>query len=327
VEDDNTASVNMIKVVNGSEVTQQPASQKNKNKRNVGLDQKKQDTQDTQDMQMVRHTVAIPVKKAKDPILVPKMTTEVQQELRAARVFVEKNRTINDKIFDPDISNITAYSNDHFRDLRFLKKKLKPTTFYVEHQFECYWNARSRLMDWLVRVHDNLDLVHEILYLAVNCVDRYLLPDEVRDHGMKLIGAASLSIATEHVDNRLGHGEPGDRADGAFTSNQLRDAEHLMLRKLDSALEWPEPMIFLRRISRVDEREPNAGDMSEYFLYITAVDKHFLGCVPSFLSAGAYCLRRFMLEKGPWVILCLLLVIGMLTEYSRNATYITLVTH
>jgi hypothetical protein len=40
-------------------------------------------------------------------------------------------------------------------------------------------------------------------------------------------------------------------------------------------------------------------------LDITVMDKPFVGCVPSFLSAGAYYLSRLMLEEDDWVCLCL----------------------
>jgi hypothetical protein len=305
-------TVNEIKVVNRSEKKRtKVASDRNNN-------QKKRNTK----------------KKAEGAILVPKMTLEARRELNAAQLFVENDKTRQYENDDQDISMVAEYSDEIFEHLRSREEELKPTAFYVEGQSECYWDARSALMNWLVMVHDDCNLVHEILFLAVNYFDRYLSCSKDKHPNLKLIGATCLFLATKYEDDNL---DPGglenfkeylvESADGTFTADELLKAELHMLEKLEYALGWPDPMSFLRRISSAADFKSGPGALSKYFLYITVVDKHFVGCVPSFLSAGIYCLRRFMLGKGQWVFLRVLLVVGRLTEYSRNATYITLVTH
>jgi G2/mitotic-specific cyclin 3/4 len=74
-----------------------------------------------------------------------------------------------------------------------------------------------------------------------------------------------------------------------------------MLSMLQFELGWPGPMSFLRRISKADDYDLETRTLAKYFLEITVMDERFVGCAPSFLSAGAHCLARFMLKKGDWV--------------------------
>jgi G2/mitotic-specific cyclin 3/4 len=74
-----------------------------------------------------------------------------------------------------------------------------------------------------------------------------------------------------------------------------------MLSMLQFELGWPGPMSFLRRISKADDYDLETRTLAKYFLEITIMDERFVGCSPSFLSAGAHCLARMMLKKGDWV--------------------------
>jgi G2/mitotic-specific cyclin 3/4 len=81
-------------------------------------------------------------------------------------------------------------------------------------------------------------------------------------------------------------------------------AERFMLSMLQFELGWPGPMSFLRRISKADDYDLETRTLAKYFLEITVMDERFVGCAPSFLSAGAHCLARMMLKKGDWVCCC-----------------------
>lgn len=89
--------------------------------------------------------------------------------------------------------------------------------------------------------------------------------------------------------------------DGGYTVDEILKAERFMLSMLQFELGWPGPMSFLRRISKADDYDLETRTLAKYFLEITIMDERFVGCVPSFLAAGAHCLARFMLKKGDWV--------------------------
>jgi G2/mitotic-specific cyclin 3/4 len=89
-----------------------------------------------------------------------------------------------------------------------------------------------------------------------------------------------------------------------YTADEVFKAERFMLNKLKFNPGWPGPLSFLRRVSKADNYDLKTRTLSKYFLEITLMDKRFLDCVPSLLSAGSYCLACFMLKKGDWVFLC-----------------------
>jgi G2/mitotic-specific cyclin 3/4 len=238
-------------------------------------------------------------------------TEETKRELEAARVFVEANPTDKDKDDDKDPFMVAEYIDDIIKYMRSLEKRMKPNASYMDKQPYLKWTMRKELLGWLIEVHDELCPLPEILFLAVNCFDRYLSCTEVHFKELQLFGATALFIASKYESRYLLYEKHSlskqdfvDVANGAYTVKDLLKAERLILRKLEFNLEWPGPMSFLRRISRADNYDSKTRDLSKYVLEITIMDERFVGCVPSFLSAGSYCLARFMLKKRGWVFLC-----------------------
>jgi G2/mitotic-specific cyclin 3/4 len=305
VVDNETAPVQEAKVGNGSNATRQPVGEQNR----VKIRPQQSNEKSKQTQKIPRYTATTPVQQPRKAISVPKTTIETRQELEAARIFVEESRTKQDEIYDQHISLVAEYGADIFEHLRSLEQLLKPKKLYIDHQPKSFWHMRSVLINWLVTVHDDCGLLHEIIFLAVNYFDRFLSRNKVKDCNLKLIGATSLLLATKYEDDDRDYGELKehlvDKADGAFTDDALLNAELHMFGELEYALGWPGPMSFLRRISRADGYEVYTHTLSKYFLDITVMDKHFVGCVPSFLSAGAYYLSRLMLEEDDWVSLSL----------------------
>jgi G2/mitotic-specific cyclin 3/4 len=214
---------------------------------------------------------------------------------------------------DQYISMITDYGVEIFEYMRSLEEKLKPNASYMNKQPDLNWSMRKELIGWLVQVHSEFNLLPEILFLAVNCLDRFLACTTVDSNKLQLVGATALFVASKYESRCLLYEKRFlsiknfvHVADGAYTVDELLEADRLMLEKLEFDLEWPGPMSFLRHISRADDDHLKTRTLSEYFLDITVMDERFVDYVPSFLSAGSYCLACLMLKKGDWVFLCLL---------------------
>jgi G2/mitotic-specific cyclin 3/4 len=236
-------------------------------------------------------------------VLAPRITTKTQRELEAARVFVEANRSAED-IEDEqwDTSMVAEYGDEIFEYMHSLEERMKPNASYMDHQAEIQWSMRSVLMDWLVQVHNRFTLLPETLFLAVNYVDRFLSCKVVSLGKLQLVGATALFVAAKYEEiNCPSVQEIVYMVDGAYTADEVLKAERFMLSMLQFELGWPGPMSFLRRISKADDYDLETRTLSKYFLEITVMDERFVGCAPSFLSAGAHCLARFMLKKGDWV--------------------------
>ena len=244
------------------------------------------------------------------PVLAPRITAKTQRELEAARIFVEANRTAED-IEDEqwDTSMVAEYGDEIFEYMHALEEKMKPNATYMDHQAEIQWSMRSVLMDWLVQVHNRFTLLPETLFLAVNYVDRFLSCKVVSLGKLQLVGATALFVAAKYEEiNCPSVQEIVYMVDGAYTADEVLKAERFMLSMLQFELGWPGPMSFLRRISKADDYDLETRTLSKYFLEITVMDERFVGCAPSFLSAGAHCLARLMLKKGDWVRRHLLLL-------------------
>lgn len=236
-------------------------------------------------------------------VLAPRTTVKTQRELDAARIFVESNRSAED-IEDEqwDTSMVAEYGEEIFEYMHALEERMKPNASYMDHQAEIQWSMRSVLMDWLVQVHNRFTLLPETLFLAVNYVDRFLSCKVVSLGKLQLVGATALFVAAKYEEiNCPSVQEIVYMVDGAYTADEVLKAERFMLSMLQFELGWPGPMSFLRRISKADDYDLETRTLSKYFLEITVMDERFVGCAPSFLSAGAHCLARFMLKKGDWV--------------------------
>jgi G2/mitotic-specific cyclin 3/4 len=239
-------------------------------------------------------------------VLAPRITAKTQRELDAARQYVEANRSAEDVEDEQwDTSMVAEYGDEIFEYMHALEERMKPNALYMDHQAEIQWSMRSVLMDWLVQVHNRFTLLPETLFLAVNYVDRFLSCKVVSLGKLQLVGATALFVAAKYEEiNCPSVQEIVYMVDGAYTADEVLKAERFMLSMLQFELGWPGPMSFLRRISKADDYDLETRTLAKYFLEITVMDERFVGCAPSFLSAGAHCLARMMLKKGDWVRCC-----------------------
>ncbi|KAK7730130.1 B-type cyclin [Botryosphaeria dothidea] len=235
-------------------------------------------------------------------VLAPRFTARTRRELEEAAMYVEATKTpedIEDEAWDT--SMVAEYGDEIFDYMRQLEDRMRPNPFYMDNQAEIQWSMRSVLMDWLVQVHHRFTLLPETLFLAVNYVDRFLSCKVVSLGKLQLVGATAIFVAAKYEEiNCPSVSEIVYMVDGGYTVDEILKAERFMLSMLQFELGWPGPMSFLRRISKADDYDLETRTLAKYFLEITVMDERFVGCVPSFLAAGAHCLARFMLKKGDW---------------------------
>ncbi|KAE8146346.1 cyclin-like protein [Aspergillus avenaceus] len=235
-------------------------------------------------------------------LLFPKYTQQVRKELAIAKQIVEATRTmedIEDEFWDP--SMVAEYNEDIFDYMKEQEIKMLPNAHYMDNQAEIQWSMRSVLMDWLVQVHHRFSLLPETLFLCVNYIDRFLSCKIVSLGKLQLVGATAIFIAAKYEEiNCPSVQEIVYMVDGGYTVDEILKAERFMLTMLQFELGWPGPMSFLRKISKADDYDLETRTLAKYFLEITIMDERFVGCPPSFTSAGAHCLARLMLRKGYW---------------------------
>ncbi len=74
-----------------------------------------------------------------------------------------------------------------------------------------------------------------------------------------------------------------------------------MLATLDYDLSYPNPMNFLRRISKADNYDIQSRTIGKYLMEISLLDHRLLSYRPSHLAAAAMYLARLILGRGEWV--------------------------
>ncbi|KAK3941858.1 cyclin-like protein [Diplogelasinospora grovesii] len=196
---------------------------------------------------------------------------------------------------------VAEYANEIFEYLRDLECKSVPNPGYMSHQDELEWNTRGILIDWLIEVHTRFHLLPETLFLAVNIIDRFLSAKVVQLDRLQLVGITAMFIASKyeevlspHISNFV------HVADDGFKESEILSAERFVLSVLNYDLSYPNPMNFLRRISKADSYDIQSRTMGKYLMEISLLDHRFMAHRPSHVAAAAMYLARMILDRGHW---------------------------
>ncbi|KAI9800086.1 MAG: hypothetical protein M1825_004268 [Sarcosagium campestre] len=193
------------------------------------------------------------------------------------------------------------YVIEIFDYLRSLEEKTLANANYIDHQEDLEWRMRGILIDWIIQVHARFRLAAETLFLAVNIIDRFLSIKVVQLDRLQLVGVTALFIASKYEDiinPDVAHLR--NICDNGFKEDDILIAERFVLAALDYDLSYPNPMNFLRRISKADDFDIHTRTVGKYLLEISLLDHRFISYTPSLLSASAMYLSRQILERGEW---------------------------
>ncbi|CAM1507284.1 Fc.00g069250.m01.CDS01 [Cosmosporella sp. VM-42] len=196
---------------------------------------------------------------------------------------------------------VAEYANEIFDYLRDLEVKSVPNSQYMSHQDDLEWKTRAILIDWLIEVHTRFHLLPETLFLAVNIIDRFLSEKVVQLDRLQLVGITAMFIASKYEEVLSPHVENFRRiADDGFSEAEILSAERFVLTTLNYDLSYPNPMNFLRRVSKADNYDIQSRTIGKYLMEISLLDHRFMNYRPSIVAAGAMYLARLMLDRGEW---------------------------
>jgi G2/mitotic-specific cyclin 1/2 len=197
---------------------------------------------------------------------------------------------------------VAEYANDIFEYLRDLECTSVPNPQYMSHQDDLEWKTRGILIDWLVEVHTRFHLLPETLFLAVNIVDRFLSEKVVQLDRLQLVGITAMFIASKYEEVLSPHiANFRHIADDGFSEAEILSAERFILATLNYDLSYPNPMNFLRRISKADNYDIQSRTMGKYLMEISLLDHRLMAYRPSHVAAAAMYLARMILGRGEWV--------------------------
>jgi hypothetical protein len=203
---------------------------------------------------------------------------------------------------------VAEYVVEIFEYMKKLEVATQPNANYMDHQEGLEWKMRGILIDWLIEVHTRFHLLPETLFLAVNIIDRFLSTKVVQLDRLQLVGVTGMFIASKY-EEVISPNVANFRhvADDGFTEDEILSAERYVLTALNYDLSYPNPMNFLRRISKADDYDIQTRTLGKYLMEISLLDHRFMGYLPSHIAAASMYLARIILEKGEWVCLHLLL--------------------
>lgn len=226
---------------------------------------------------------------------------EAEPRVQAAPVKSKPHPSDLDKEDMDDPLMVAEYANEIFEYLRDLEVRSIPNPQYMSHQDDLEWKTRGILIDWLIEVHTRFHLLPETLYLAVNIIDRFLSEKVVQLERLQLVGITAMFIASKYEEVLSPHVENFKRiTDNGFSEAEILSAERFVLSTLNYDLSYPNPMNFLRRVSKADNYDIQSRTIGKYLVEISLLDHRFMALRPSHCAAAAMYLARLMLDRGDW---------------------------
>lgn len=146
-------------------------------------------------------------------------------------------------------------------------------------------------MDWLVGLHNKWRLVPEVLYLAINIMDRYLAKVEVDRDTLQLVAVTSLWIAGKYEE--IYPPEVKDcvySTDRAYTKQNIIDMEADILDVLRFSLAVPTGYPFLMRFLFITNCTKTMIWAAMYYMERMLQEHDALKFLPSELATAAVCL-------------------------------------
>ncbi|KAF5102425.1 hypothetical protein D0Z00_000352 [Geotrichum galactomycetum] len=224
---------------------------------------------------------------------------EAEGPVKRARTYNEWDDLDAEEADDPLM--VVEYAEDIFGYLYEIEDRYIPNPDYMSDQRELDWPQRALLIDWIIEVHQKLHLLPETLFLAVNIIDRFMTLRVVGLDKIQLVGVTALLIAAKYEEvfpPVLSHFVY--LTAGSFSDEDLIGAEKFMLQVLEYEMSFPNPLNFLRRISKADEYHVQSRAIAKYLLELCMLDHELLGYPPSLHAAAAMYLSRCVLGLQPF---------------------------
>ena len=242
------------------------------------------------------------VVETKKEIFEDELEDEPQQKAAEVKTITEPRLPDLDADDFDDPLMVSEYVGEIFDYLKVLEEATMPNPDYMDHQDHLEWHLRGVLIDWLIEVHTRFHLLPETMFLAINIIDRFLSARVVELEKLQLVGITAMFIASKYEEVLSPHVQNFKHvADDGFTEEEILKAERFVLAALNYDLSYPNPMNFLRRISKADNYDIQTRTLGKYLLEVSLVDHRFMCFHPSHIAAASMFLARLILGKGEWV--------------------------
>ncbi|KAL8698596.1 MAG: hypothetical protein Q9201_006480 [Fulgogasparrea decipioides] len=277
----------------------------------MGAVHKKRNTSSTGSHQSVKEeTPASENQPPQQKTVITERVTETKKEIvievpkeadvEVKQAFVQAVADLDAEDIDDPLM-VAEYVVEIFEYLKEMEAPTMPNPDYMAHQDHLEWHLRGVLVDWLIEVHMRFHLLPETLFLAINIIDRFLSTRIVELEKLQLVGITAMFIASKYEEVLSPHVQNFKHvADDGFSEDEILKAERFVLAALNYDLSYPNPMNFLRRISKADNYDIQTRTLGKYLLEIGLLDHRMMKYPPSHVAAAAMYLARLILERGEW---------------------------
>lgn len=234
------------------------------------------------------------------PVAVKRSASTTEEEsivTKSQKIQIEWQDLDEEDFNDPLM--VSEYVVEIFEYLAKLEIKTLPSHDYLMKQPYLTSNMRDQLVDWMCEVHLKFRLLPETLFVSINLLDRFLSREVVQVNRLQLLGTGCLFISSKYEEIYSPTVGNFSNESGSSTEDILA-AEKFILQVLEFDLSYPNPMNFLRRISKADDYDIQTRTIGKYLLEISIMESKFIGIKPSLCAAGAMKLARKMLGKEEW---------------------------
>ena len=250
-----------------------------------------------------------PKPNAKSNLLVPYEDVESPQRKAESDLGGNDDEVddIDSNLVDPQLCGVFAW--DIYEHLRSSEVKKRPAFDYMESvQSNINASMRTILVDWLVEVAEEYRLLPETLYLAVNCLDRYLSGNVITKQHLQLLGVSCMMIASKYEEVCVPQVESFCYiTDNTYSRNELLEMESSVLNYLKFELTTPTAKCFLRRFIRAAKGKTEVQSLlfeslASYLSELSLLDYAMLRYAPSLVAASAVFLAQYILHpsRKPW---------------------------
>ncbi|KAI0042338.1 A/B/D/E cyclin [Auriscalpium vulgare] len=196
---------------------------------------------------------------------------------------------------------VSEYVLEIFEYMKVVEQTTLPNPNYMENQKDLAWKMRGILTDWLVQVHMRFRLLPETLFLCVNIIDRFLSARVVSLAKLQLVGITCMFLAAK-VEEIVAPSSQNFLycADSSYNEAEILQAEKYILKTLDWNMGYPNPIHFLRRVSKADDYNVQVRTVAKYLMEIQCVEWRLIAAPPSLLAAAAIWLARLILGYENW---------------------------
>lgn len=223
----------------------------------------------------------------------------------------EQNANVNDSFDEPEqveptnMTMIIGNSND-LKDpteyeLIIYREMLEAETIMPTEsvsQTEITPKDRGLLVDWLCRVHYKCRLSTAIFYRCIGIIDRLLMTTIIHKEELKLIGCASMLIASKIEGQQFYISHAIQLSEHSFNREMIINTETKINNLLGFQLNFPTSFTFLSHLQRLSEERTEIVLQSRYFIEICSSAIEFINVRPSAIACSAILLTRILHDYG-----------------------------